>query len=207
MKIFSHCGELMFLGTVENPTNGNISVGKGSYDLTKSCLYSNPFNSPTNNRCEKNWCYFHTAKGELKSVYAWRPLQIGDVEEENIRLRFADNSVPAFFNDFRGSSNGCLVDDEVWFLCHLVEYCVPRHYYHIIVVIDANTMKFKRHSILFKFHSECIEYALGFIVEPKRAVFSYSRMDRTSAIMTLDREVMERELFPITPGVAAICKV
>ena len=119
---------------------------------------------------------------------------IGDVGEE-LDINFKSEAVPAFFRDLRGSSNGCLVGDEVWFLCHLVEYSTPRHYYHIIVVIDASTMLYKRHSCLFKFNGECIEYALGFLVEPTRLVFSYSRMDRTSALMTLDRSVAQRELF------------
>jgi len=33
---------------------------------------------------------------------------------------------------------------------HLVHYTNPRKYYHIIVVLDRN-LKYKKHSILFKF--------------------------------------------------------
>jgi hypothetical protein len=123
-------------------------------------------------------------------------LRIGEVQGGNLVITSTNESVPPFFRDLRGSSNGCLVDDEVWFLCHLVEYSTPRHYYHVIVILDAHTLLYKSHSILFKFHSECIEYALGFLVEPTRLVFSYSRMDRTSAIMTLSRDIAKKELFP-----------
>jgi hypothetical protein len=196
VKIFSHCGQILFLGTVENAENGNVSVGHGTYDLSKPCLYSKPFMSPTGNRCEKNWCYFHNAKGDLKVVYKWKPLTIGDIVDDQYKTTYVNDSVPDFFRDLRGSSNGFLLDGEVWFLCHLVEYTTPRHYYHIIVVFDAATYAYKRHSIMFKFHSDCIEYGLGFLVEPSRFVFSYSRMDRTSSVMTLPRAVAERELFP-----------
>jgi len=196
VKVFSHCGELLFLGTVENPENGNVSVGHGSYDLGASMLRSTPFVSPLQNRCEKNWCYFHTHKGDLRVVYSWSPLRIGEVQGGNLVITSTNESVPPFFRDVRGSSNGCLVDDEVWFLCHLVEYSTPRHYYHVIVILDARTLLYKSHSILFKFHSDCIEYALGFLVEPTRLVFSYSRMDRTSAIMTLPCDIAKKELFP-----------
>lgn len=201
VKVFSHCGSLLFLGTAENPQNGNICIGHGTYDLTKPMLTSKVFLSPTSNRCEKNWCYFHTTGGSLKMVYKWSPLTIGEIVDDELKLDFTSKSVPAFFRDLRGSSNGCLVDGEVWFLCHFVEYSTPRHYYHIIVVLDGKTMLYKRHSCLFKFHADCIEYALGFLVEPTRFVFSYSRMDRSSAIMTLERDIAEKELFKVGDGV------
>ena len=66
----------------------------------------------------------------------------------------------------------------------------------MIVILDAKTLKVKRHSILFKFGDECIEYALGFLVEPSRVIFTHSSMDRTSTLVTLPRDVMEKELFP-----------
>ena len=196
VKVFSHCGELLFLGTVEHPTTGNIAVGHGTYDMKKTMLHPTPFSSPNNEGCEKNWCYFHTADGSLKLVYKWSPLTIGEAGGDSLTITSKNTAVPAFFSDLRGSTNGCLVDDEVWFVCHLVEYSTPRHYYHCIVVLDAKTLEYKRHSILFKFHSDCIEYCLGFIVEPSRFLFSYSRMDRTSAVMALSRDVAEKELFP-----------
>lgn len=195
VKVFSHKGNLLFLGTVEHPTNGNICVGKGSYDLSKDCLIPTPLLSPTNDRCEKNWCYFHTFAGDLRVVYKWSPIQIGTLEQDKLTILHVDPKVPPFFKDLRGSSNGCLVGEEIWFLCHYVEYSTPRHYYHILVVLDAKTLVFVRHSILFKFNGDSIEYALGLIVEPERLVFSYSRMDRTSAVMTLDRAIVEKELF------------
>lgn len=196
VKIFSHFGNLLLLGTVENPNNGNVCIGHGSYDMSKDCLYSTPFASPNGNRCEKNWCYFHNIKGELKVVYGWKPLTIGDIKDGELQITLKHESVPDFFRDLRGSSNGFLIDNEIWFLCHLVEYSTPRHYYHILVILDAETMEYKKHSIMFKFHSECIEYALGLIVEPSRLIFSYSRMDRTSAVMTIDRAIVDKELFP-----------
>lgn len=197
VKIFPHRGEILFCGTVEDPYTGRICVGRGKYDTNGKKLLSRPFASPRNSGCEKNWCYFHNKAGEMKMVYSWRPLTFAEpAEGDTVTLVEHDRDVPAVFRDFRGSSNGCLVGDDIWFLCHLVEYCTPRHYYHCLVVLDAATMKYKRHSILFKFHGDCIEYALGLVVEAERMLISYSRMDRTSAIMVVQRDVVERELFP-----------
>jgi glycosyltransferase involved in cell wall biosynthesis len=196
VKVFSHNGDLLFLGTVENPDNGCVAVGHGRYDTTLDRLYSTAFPSPHGRGCEKNWCYFHNSDGDLRFVYDWSPLTICEVDGAHTKEVMKSAEVPAFFRDVRGSSNGVLVGDEVWFVCHLVEYTTPRHYYHVIVILDSKTMKYKRHSILFKFHGDCIEYCLGLVVESDRLVFSYSRMDRTSAVMVLDHSVANQLLFP-----------
>ncbi len=64
------------------------------------------------------------------------------------------------------------------------------------MILDAKTLKFKRHSIIFKFESEKIEYCLGMIVEKSQVIFSYSTMDRTSNVLILTRNKVEEELFP-----------
>ncbi len=196
VKVFSHNGDLLFLGTVENPDNGCVAVGHGRYDTTADRLYSVAFPSPRGRGCEKNWCYFHNSDGDLRLVYEWSPLTICAVEGNHTKEVLKSADVPAFFRDVRGSTNGVVVGDEVWFVCHIVEYTTPRHYYHILVILDSKTMKYKRHSIMFKFHGDCIEYCLGLVVEPERLVFSYSRMDRTSAVMVLERAAAMKLLFP-----------
>jgi len=194
VKLFAHCGDICVLGTVEGPNN-TIAVGHGMYKEKERYLTTQPFVSPRGARCEKNWCYFHTLSGDLQMVYSWNPLVIVQ-PKGNLVEEVSKSDTPAFFRDLRGSSNGCRVGNEVWFLCHMVHHSAPRQYYHLIVILDLVTLAYKRNSILFKFHGDAIEYALGFIVEPDRLIFSYSRMDRTSAVMTLRRDVAERELFP-----------
>jgi tetratricopeptide (TPR) repeat protein len=196
VKLFAHCDELLFCGTVEDPSNGNVAVGHGAVDLKSDRLTSHAWPSPSGRRCEKNWCYFHTPEGELRIVYEWFPLTIAEPREDSISILKRVEGMPKIFKDLRGSSNGCTIGDEIWFLTHFVQYCTPRHYYHMIVVLDAKTLAFKRHSILFKFNGDCIEYSLGFLVEADRAIFTYSTMDRTSTLLTLPRTVMEQELFP-----------
>jgi hypothetical protein len=197
VKIFAHLDSVLFCGTVENPENGNVCVGHGVLDFASDCLNSTAWSSPHGRRCEKNWSYFHNVDGELRMIYEWSPLTIAEPCEKDLKIISKKENMPRIFRDLRGSSNGCLVDNEVWFLTHLVQYSTPRHYYHIIVVLDAKTYEFKRHSILFKFSDECIEYSLGFLVEPSRVIFTYSSMDRTSILLTLPRNTFETELFPV----------
>jgi hypothetical protein len=196
VKIFSHLDSVLFCGTVENPENGNIAIGHGVLNTQSDRLISKPWPSPYGRRCEKNWSYFHNADGDLRIIYEWAPLTIAEPGDSELKILFKHNEVPRIFRDLRGSSNGCLVGNEIWFLTHLVQYCTPRHYYHMIVVLDAKTQEFKRHSILFKFNGDCIEYSLGFLVEAERVIFTYSTMDRTSTLLTMSLESVEQELFP-----------
>jgi glycosyltransferase involved in cell wall biosynthesis len=201
VKVFENKGGLLFLGTVENPAGGRVTVGHGVYDVGKDRLYSTPFESPNGRGCEKNWAYFHDAHGSLKVVYEWSPLTLGTVEDvggrKTLKLTSKDTDVPAFFRDLRGSSHGMRVDGEIWFLTHLVHYTTPRHYYHCVVVLDGTTLKYKKHSALFKFHGDPIEYALGMVVDKPngRMLFSFSRMDRTSAVLSVPLDVFEKEVF------------
>lgn len=195
VKLFAHLDSVLFCGTVENPANGNVAMGHGELDLRSDRLTSTAWASPLGRRCEKNWCYYHTPAGELRLVYEWSPFTVAEPRADGINILTRNSDVPAIFKDLRGSSNGFTVGDEIWFLTHLVQYCVPRHYYHMIVVMDAKTLAFKRHSILFKFSGDCIEYSLGFIVETERVIFTYSTMDRTSTLLTVPRSVVEKELF------------
>ena len=196
VKVFEHNGELLFLGSVEDPTTGAIRVGHGTYTLDKDCLVSLPFQSPLGRGCEKNWCYFHDAAGELRVMYDWSPLTVGKVVDGELELLTKNSEVPAFFRDVRGSTHGMRFGGELWFLCHIANYTTPRTYYHLLVVLDGDTLELKRHSILFKFADESIEYALGLIVESERILISFSRFDRTSAVLVMPRALMESELFP-----------
>jgi tetratricopeptide (TPR) repeat protein len=195
VKVFNNSGQLLFLGTVQHPTSYLVTVGAGSYDLSGSLLSSHAFTSPFGRECEKNWCYFHDSTDALRVVYDWSPLMYGHIDGQSLVIDGKHESVPPFFRDVRGSTHGVRVGNEVWFLCHIANYTMPRGYYHLFVVLDAVQFVYKRHSTLFKFHNECIEYALGLVIEPERILISYSRMDRTSAVITVPRQLVDSVLF------------
>lgn len=197
VKIFAHEGELRFLGTTQDE-QGRPRIGEGSYNYHTDVLFPTVYPSPSNNSCEKNWVNFHH-KGELKTIYHWSPLLYGKLKGGKFDPEGAIHEVPRFFRDVRGSTNGCLVSstdgDEIWFLCHYVGYSTPRQYYHCLVILDAETLRVKRHSILFKFDGEKIEYALGLIVESDRIIISYSKWDAESIVCIYDRAQLEKAVF------------
>jgi hypothetical protein len=103
---------------------------------------------------------------------------------------------PGFFRWIRGSTNGQIIGNEIWFICHLVSYESRRFYYHIFITIDKDTMELKRYSRIFTFEKEKVEYTLGFIYfeEKKELLIGYSLMDRCTKYMNLPIHKVE-ELF------------
>jgi len=180
-----------FLGTVQDPSTKNLTVGKGVY---KDTLTSTALSSPNGRGCEKNW---QMIPGTEKMVYDWSPLTIltptdpATNPEKPYNLEITDAKVPGFMKQVRGSSPGFQVGNEIWYVCHVVSYESPRNYYHLIVALDATTYTLKRNTHLFTFEGEAIEYCLGLIVEPSNVLFSYSTWDRTTKIMEIPREKIE----------------
>ena len=143
---------------------------------------------------EKNWVLFTDPAANItKVVYDWSPLTIGDLVrvEDNVEKPTEDRQIqswmfsnevnhemPAVFKHVRGSTNGVQVGNEIWFLCHVVSYEDRRFYYHMFVMLDADTLKLKRYTCLFTFDGEKVEYSLGFVVRDDTVLIGYSRMDR-----------------------------
>jgi hypothetical protein len=151
---------------------------------------------------------FENSERELKCIYGWQPLRIGNIidhpdskidnKNNPIRKMVVTNefTTPNFFRWVRGSTNGQRVGDEIWFICHLVSYEDRRYYYHIFVALDAKTMELKRYSRIFTFEKEKVEYTLGFVYleESRELLIGYSLMDRETKYMTISRDKVE-ELF------------
>ena len=141
----------------------------------------------------------------VKCIYKWHPLIIGDIDQRD--GLFTDTHVietPSCFKYFRGSTNGVHVDNEIWFICHIVSYEDRRYYYHVFVVLNADTYEIVRFSRFFTFERENVEYTLGFIYMADRDVFriGYSTMDRTTKMMEISREKIENLMcrFYVTKG-------
>ncbi len=197
VKVFAHEGDLRFLGTTQDE-EGRPRIGEGTYTYKSNVLLPTVYSSPSNQSCEKNWVHFHH-KGDLKTIYSWAPIIYGTLKDGKFDPDGAVQEVPTFFRDLRGSTNGCIVPtedgDELWFLCHYVGYSTPRQYYHCFVVLDAESLKVKRHSILFKLEGEKIEYALGLVVESNRVLISFSKWDAESIVCEYDRKILEEFVF------------
>jgi glycosyltransferase involved in cell wall biosynthesis len=190
VKVYRRGEQLRFLGTVQT-TSGIITLGEGPYEGNK--LLPTPITSPLGQSCEKNWVDMGMGDGTF--IYSWKPLRIGNIIGDRFHITQSQETVPECFRDVRGSSNGVRINDELWFVTHVVSYEQPRWYYHMIVILDASTREFKRHSILFKFTPSRIEFSLGLSVEADRVCISYSTNDATSSILCIPRKILENTIF------------
>jgi len=191
IKLINHNGKVYFTGT-KWLTYNKIEIATGLYDTNLSFLNYNLVPSPLKRNVEKNWVPF-VFDNELLYIYDWNPIAIGKIENTEFKII---KQLPKTLHNFRGSTPGYEYDGIIYFLVHCVEYSMPRHYYHSIVKIDAKTLEYIDHSILFTFNDEKIEYALGLIIEEKNVIISHSKWDKTSQIKFYEKEKLFSDIFP-----------
>lgn len=200
LKIFKDpkTQEVKMIGTGFHENN-KIGIVCGDYDLSNSLLIGKEINpSFCKTDCEKNWVYLNY-KDELAVIYCWYPLTVCNIKtdentgEKLLHKIFENTKMPKIFQRVRGSTCGFSYNNEIWFICHIVSYEAPRHYYHIFVVLD-NDMNLLRYSAPFKFADSPIEYCLGLIVEDDRVLATYSEWDRTTQIAVYDKPYVENIL-------------
>jgi glycosyltransferase involved in cell wall biosynthesis len=133
---------------------------------------------------EKNWVLLPGDKTTLGCIYKWHPLTIGEIDREKGVFRETQSQgdgIPQFFHDLRGSTNGVIVGDSIWFIGHVVSYEDRRYYYHVMVVLDRHTGRLLQYTPLWTFEKDKkVEYTLGFVYykSTDRFLIGYSTMDR-----------------------------
>lgn len=192
VKIFNdvNIDDILYIGTGLHD-DGFLGIVYGKYDILNNTLTPIELKQSFNkSECEKNWV-FVDYQGSTHMIYCWSPLLICKLNKET---RFIDvvaqRTMPKLFNYVRGSTCGYKYNKEVWFVCHLVSYENPRHYYHIIVVMDEN-LNLLRYSAPFKFEGEPIEYCLSILVEEDNIIMNYSAWDRSTRINFYDKTYIE----------------
>ena len=142
-------GKWPFVGTIQSQRTGNIAIGYGVFDYADCSVNDLDYKEVEtlwNKGCEKNWVFFGA---DCKVIYQWFPLTIGNIvsnmNESKGDMMYleikAEKGMPDFFRNIRGSTHGYEFEDEVWFLCHAVEYGTPRMYYHFFVVFKKVPVK------------------------------------------------------------------
>jgi len=180
--------------------NGPMVIETGIIDATTGNLTNTSYPKISNQgNVEKNWVYLPTKSGEQKMIYGWSPLLIGDIvqdeEDENASKFVTTHEIktPWFFKNVRGSTNGIIIDNEIWVVCHVVSYEDRRYYYHLMVVLDADTYAVKKYTELFSFEKEKVEYTLGLIHEQSTNEFliGYSTMDCDTRFMSISKNKID----------------
>ena len=209
IRIFNdiETNKLIFIGTGLH-NNNNIGIVSGDYDINNFTLKESQLVPDfCNSNCEKNWIFFDY-KNSTHVIYNWHPLQICKINYETNKLSLVETrETPKIFKRFRGSTCGFkysnkvigsikenismnIIEEEIWFVTHIVSYENPRHYYHVIVVFDIN-MNLLRYSAPFKFEGDPIEYCISIVVEDEEVIMNYSTWDRTTRIGIYDKKYID----------------
>jgi tetratricopeptide (TPR) repeat protein len=136
---------------------------------------------------EKNWVLFTDIHNKKRCIYSWFPLIIGSLSSGRF-LNTHEMTMPNSLRNVRGSTNGVIIGNEIWFICHMVSCEKRRYYYHIMIVLDRLSFKLKRYTPYFTFNGEPVEYTLGFIFKDEQFIIGYSTMDRTTQFITVEKE-------------------
>ena len=185
VKLSVYEQDIWYSGTMCH-ANKKIGCVYGLYDKNNA-QGLNPIElTMINKECEKNWVFIpHKNK---RMVYKWRPLQIGEIDENALTI-IKTSPMPKLFDMARGSTNGFHFRDEIWFVIHFVHQWQnePRFYYHAVVIFDEE-MNLKQYTYPFKFNEKAIEYCLGLVVEDDRIIFGHSVYDNDSQIKIVHRK-------------------
>ena len=196
VKIIDTGENIVYISTKQSDITSNyvLTMAGGVYDLSGESLGYSEVPSPEKEKCEKNWALF-MQDDHLRVVYKWYPLTIYDVVKGQLGT-VSRKDMPPFFKKVRGSTNGAIYKDELWFIGHVVEHGDPRHYYHLFIILDKDTLELRKYSYLFRFDKEeKVEFSLGLVVEDDRLIVSHSNWDRTSKLKIFDKEQILKELF------------
>lgn len=186
--------KVLFIGT-ECRDNGFLGISSGEYNVSNKLesVYLTIENMKS--YCEKNWVMANVKGIEgIGIVYKWYPVAVFSLIESNPVLCFVRQleKMPGIFKYARGSTNGYLYENELWFIVHMVCYENPRHYYNMVAVFDDKMTYLKWYSYPFKLSLISIEYCLGLIVEKERMIVSYSTNDSTSMISIVSISSLEK---------------
>ena len=202
VRLIMHDGNLHFNGN-RPLARGHITIETGTIDVSTQMSKSKLAIKQNINKIEKNWVLF-SDNDKLNVIYQWYPLTIGeftntgDVEDGPTTTFITTKTIqtPHLFKWVRGSTNGVVIGDDIWFIVHIVSDEGRRYYYHLFVILDKITNELKKYSSPFSFEKENTEYTLGFAYMKEAAQFllGYSTNDRTTKYMVVPRKNID-ELF------------
>ena len=165
--------ENRWIGTGVMP-DGNIRQLCGTYDTaTHTLTDAIVLESPTNQRCEKNWISIPSPSlppsPSNRFIYSWGPFRILDKDKEKDNQFIQTQKTPRFFEHLRGSSNTVEFEGSTYAIVHAVQYVQPPKYYHMVVRLSfslASASSLSLPTVLeytnpFYFKNNAIEYVLA----------------------------------------------
>jgi hypothetical protein len=184
LRLHSENGEIRFISTQQQFCEGGRNrMVTGSVDLSGNYLTDLLIlEPPWPTRCEKNWI----PVGENRFIYQWYPFQIGEVRGNRLEI-LQITATPVLFEKVRGSTIFHEVEEGRIGVVHWSEERQPRHYYHMLVLLDKLSLNPIQRSDPFVFGRIGIEFCIGMAVRGSEFQFWYSQHDRDPVWLVVPR--------------------
>jgi len=200
VRLFVNDNQILYNANRGLP-DGTMTVEHGKIALdtqdVQYCLWPK-WEKIHNNGLEKNWVLLpnNTKEFSPNFIYHWNPeVIIGAIVTKSVSTRKRAQA-PPFFKSLRGSTNGIVVNGDIWFICHAVSYEDRRYYYHIVVVLDGKTNELKSWTPFFTFEGAHVEYTLGFVYleQSDELLIGYSLYDKCAKYIQTPRSYFENQM-------------
>jgi hypothetical protein len=192
IRLYSINGLVKFIATTVNYSlNGRNMMMNGTYDADvceyRDCRILKPPGGDS--WCEKNWIPV-VLKGadEEYFIYKWSPLEIGKVNTNTntLEIVYSYPILSPLFDKVRGSAPFVETDTGLLGIVHFSEEYGPRHYYHVMVLLDKETFRPIKYSRTFCFRKLGVEFCIGMRILGEKYVFWISRHDRDPMLVRVD---------------------
>ena len=189
IRLFNFKDKIYFIGSLYNEINDKIEIVSNEYNLEQQ--YNPIIIKPsfkTEYNWEKNWVFFNN-NNELNVIYKWYPIYICKIDyaKKQLNLIREIKTVPNFFKNVRGSTNGVEYNNKIWFIVHKQDFLKNYKndhlisYVHIFVVFDKN-MNLFGFSKQLKFENTIVEYCIGMEVYNDNFIIIYSTSDSSTKL-------------------------
>jgi hypothetical protein len=178
-------GQLGFVATTVNYSGqgrGRIITGIFNQSKYTDCCVLNPPNPDS--WCEKNWIPI-IKDGKDHFIYKWSPFEAGVIKDNTLVITTTWQHKSPMMSNVRGSST--FVPFSNWAMesmqgllgvVHFSYEGCPRRYYHMLILLDQETLKPLKYSDFFVFNEASIEFCIGFTVVNDEYHFWISNFDR-----------------------------
>ena len=181
IRLLDFNNELYFIGSLYNPENNKVQIVSNKFKNFENPTIINP-TFETSFNWEKNWVFFNN-KNNINIIYKWYPLYICNIDYLNNSLNLIKSieNLPDVFKNFRGSTNGIIYNEKIWFIVHEQNKNI-KSYLHCFVVFNKN-MDLLGYSKEFNFENNLVEFCLGFELSyNNNFIITYSTLDSTTKL-------------------------
>jgi hypothetical protein len=167
--------------------SGRSRIIVSDYSVDR-CVIDNGviINPPNNTWCEKNWIPI-VHDGKECFIYKWCPFQIGEIQNNDLKIIYEYPIECPLFRNVRGSSLFVHIDREYSIgVVHFSEEGSPRKYCHMLVEMKDNVPI--HYSQPFCFREFSVEFCIGFTIDKDNYIFWISQMDRDPLMIMVNKE-------------------